>query len=389
MFRFITLIGIGLILVSSTLAQMIYFPRPYDGLSGLVHTVRREAFNCSGEPAEKPFRVDEVTYDKRGNETWRAFYNTDGSVGHSASHTYDIDGHATGWSEFYGKSDFPPNGLHKHAVFTLSNGRAISAIVYKEDKPEFKTTWEYDDRGNKISEVTTQIGCCATKRTFKYDALNRMTESTYDAPGVSSVQQTTFDAAGNVVKEMNYDKGSAISATARIFDGNRLLKEVSTWWNRTRITTNTYNKLAQLTLITIDDPSITSTTTIEYYDNGKMRSKDQVTVAKTGGPPQGSEDTPTPGRILEKYDVNGNQVERYIYDDKGALYLTQLSGYDDRGRQIRGTEISRTSPQYDRDFINEYDSHGNRISSQCRKVTDTGEVKLLPAEKKTITYYDK
>jgi hypothetical protein len=113
-----------------------------------------------------------------------------------------------------------------------------------------------------------------------------------------------------------------------------------------------------------------------------------VTVAKVGGRPQGSEDSPAPGRILEKYDVSGNQIERYIYDAKGELYSTQLSSWDDKGRQTRLIDTAR-DPRYNRDIVYEHDSHGNQTGAFCRSVTPTGEVKLTRSEKKTITYYDK
>jgi len=388
--RSVTLIGITFIFVSVSFAQTVSMMPPYMGLSGLIHTVHEEAYTCTGDPAEKPWRVTDVSYDRRGNEIWRAFYNPDGSVGHQASYIFDSGGNATGWAEFYGKNDFPPDGLHKHAVFTLSGGKPISSIVYKGDTPESKTTRDYDERGNKIREVTVQIGCCTTTRTFKYDAQNRLIAWTFDASGLSSVQTRAYDAAGNVINETIYDKGVLAAATVRTYDGGRLIKEVRTSRDGgTRTLLNTYNRLGQLTLTTIDDPSITSRTTFEYFDNGKIRTKDQLTAAKVGGIPQDSEATPTPGRILENYDTNGNQIERYIYDARGELYLTQLSSYDEKGHQIREVDIASSESGYNRDLVYEYDPHGNRIAAFCRSVTPTGEVKLSQSEKRIITYYDK
>ena len=389
MLRIISLIGVGFVLISNTLAQTPALPRPYNGLSGLIHTVREESYNCNGDPAEKPWRVNEVTYDRRGNETWRAYYNADGSVGHQASYTYDKDGNNTGWAEFYGKSELPPAGLRKHADFKMSGGKVISAVVYKEETPEFRTTRNYDERGNMIREVSVEIGFSTTSRSFKYDLQNRLIESTYDSSGLSSIKSRNYDTAGNVIKETWYDKGLLTGTTTRVFEGSRLIKETATSSDgRFRTNQNTYSKSGKLILTTIDDSSITSTTTIEYYDNGKMRSKDQVTVAKAGGMRQGSEDSPTPGRILEKYDIRGNQIERYVYDDKGSLYLTQLSAYDDLGKQIGLTESSRLGPMYSHDLVYEHDSKGNRIATLCRTVTAAGEVKLAQQEKRTITYYD-
>ena len=54
--------GFGLLLISNLSAQMGSAPRPYMGLSGLIHTVREEQYNCTGDPAEKPWRVSKVTY---------------------------------------------------------------------------------------------------------------------------------------------------------------------------------------------------------------------------------------------------------------------------------------------------------------------------------------
>lgn len=389
MLRIIALIGVGFVLTSGAFAQMGGVPRPYMGLSGFIHTVREEAYNCSGDSAEKPWRVNEVTYDRRGNETWRAYYNPDGSVGHQAGHTYDNDGNETGWAEYYSTSEIAPAGLHKHADYTLSGGRVISVVVYKEDTPEYRTTREYDKRGNKIREVTVEIGCCTTTRTFKYDARNRQIENTYDADGLSSVQRRDYDAAGHVIKEVSYDKGVLIAKTTRVYEGGQLIKEVTTWGDGdTRTTTHSYNKAGELFLITIDDASITSRTTIEYHANGKIRSSDRVAVAKVGGKMQDSEAEPRPGRILEKYDVRGDQVERYVFDYKGILDLTQLSTYDRLGRQIRLTETSSLGPSYNRDLVYNFDSHGNKIAAFCRNVTAAGEERLLRAEKRIITYYN-
>ena len=389
--RIIALIGIAFVSTLNLSAQTVDMPRPYRGLSGLssaLHTAREESYNCSGDAAEKPWRVFEVTLDRRGKVTSQANFNSDGSVGHQASFIFDNDGNMTGWSEFYGKGDFPPDGLHKNAVITLSGRKPISSIVYKEREPEFKTTLEYDERGNKIREVTVTIGCCTTTRTFKYDAQNRPVENTYDSSGLNYVQRRTYDAVGNVISETQYEKGVLLWTTIRTFDDRRLTKEVITPSDgNIRTTQNTYNKSGNPTLSTIDDKSIESRTAIDYYGNDKIRTKDQVTFAKIGGVPQHSEAAPTPGRILEKHDTAGNQIERYIYDAKGDLYLTQMSSYDDQGNQIRLVETSRLGSMYDRDLVYEFDSHGNRIAAFCRNVTATGEVKLSLSEKRIITYY--
>ena len=80
-----------------------------------------------------------------------------------------------------------------------------------------------------------------------------------------------------------------------MYEGGRLIKEVTTLGDGdTRTTTHSYNNAGGLFLITIDDASITSRTTIEYYDHGKIRSRDQVTVAKVGRKMQDSEAEPGP-----------------------------------------------------------------------------------------------
>src|SRR6476646_3569762 len=115
-----------LLFCCSMIAQRVYLSdRKVDGPFGPVRSVRNEGYNCSGDPAEKPWRVSEVTYDRQGNETWRAFYEADGSPGHQATTTWNAEGRMTGWSEFYGKKDFPPAGLHKHADFTFSAGKIV------------------------------------------------------------------------------------------------------------------------------------------------------------------------------------------------------------------------------------------------------------------------
>ena len=377
---------VAITLISHTNAQTVYEPRPSGGLSSPIHTLREESYNCTGDPAERPWRVFEVTFDRRGNKTYQALFNTDGSIDHQASYKFNGDGNQIGWTEFYGRRDFPPTGLNKHADFTIVGGRIVSSVVYKEDSPEIRTTRDYDERGNMIREVTVFIGCCTTTRTFRYDSQNRLVENTSDSPGLRSSHLLTYDAAGNLVGESYYDNGVLVLSTAREFDRKRLLKEIRTSSDRrVRTTINTYSKNGDPVRIEIDDPSISSTTTIDYHANGKIRSKDQVTVAKVGGPGQSSEATPTPGRILEKYDSSGNQTERYIYDAKGALYSTQFFSYDEKGRQLGVVEKSSLGSMYSRDLVYKYDSYGNRIASLCK----TGKEKLSLAEQKIITYYDK
>jgi len=378
--------------ISSVFGQRIQIEaRPYMGLSGFVHTVRDESYNCSADPAEKPWRVSEVTYDRRGKEVYRAYFNPDGSVGKEVSTIFDSDGNETGWTAFSGKNEQPPNGARWRGVVTLSEGKPTLAVGYKDDVPVSKTTREYDKTGNKVREVTLELACaeCTTTRTFKYDGQNRLIETTYDFYHLNSVQRRSYDAEGNVASEKTYDHGVLAWTTTRIFQGKRLLKEVTASKDgNTRSTVNTYNKDGNLTLTTIEDASITSRTTFEYDDTGRMRLKDETTLAKADGPPQDSEAEPTPGRRLEKYDVKGNQIERYIYDAKGDLYLTQLSTYDDQGRQTRLAETSRLGAMYSRDIMYKYDSHGNTVASFCRKVSPTGGLILLPESKKIITYYD-
>src|SRR5437763_1799188 len=173
MLRIVTLIAIGLVLAACIFSQTVGMSSPQKGMPWKIHTQREERYNCGGDTDAKPWRIDEVTFDRQGIETFRRFVNADGSIGHQGSNTYDSNGNVTGWAEFYGKSDFPPNGLHKHAEFTVSGGKVISGIVYKEDTPEYRSTSDYDERGNKIRETSVQIGCCTTTRTFKYDAQNR------------------------------------------------------------------------------------------------------------------------------------------------------------------------------------------------------------------------
>ncbi len=344
----------------------------------------------------------------------------------------------TGWSEFYGKSDFPPNGLNKHADFTFSNGKVVQVLVYRENELEYKTVYSYDGRGNKTKEVTIAVeDGNTTNRTFKYDQFNRTIEYTYEytySTGANSSKiESEYDAADNIVKETHYDKDRLLVTYVRTFDGKKPIKMIvvepdgtvtstlkntynpagnliltaidnETVTSKTAIdgkeplkitgtgsvkstTANTYDPPGNLILTTIDDESITSKTTIEYYENGKMSSRDRITVAKENGKPQHSEAQPRPGRDLEKYDKQGHQIERYIYDAAGNLYLTLLSTWDALGKQTRLIETSRTH-QYDRDIAYEYDSHGNEIKSSCRKSSATGEVQFLLAARKLITYYE-
>ncbi|MEP7076254.1 MAG: hypothetical protein ABI878_10620 [Acidobacteriota bacterium] len=361
----------------------------YMGLSGYVRSVREESYNCTSDPLEKPWRVSEVTYDKQGHETWRAFYNADGSPGHQASTVFDADGQTTSWSEFYGVSDFPPAGLHKHADFIYSGGHVVQVLVYREKVLEFKTVYSYDARGNKIREVTTEIaGGTSTERGNKYDRFNHVTERSYSSSSLSGKTILEYDLMGNITKEAYYDNDRLAFTNATTFDGKDPLTIISIGADGNVIskTINKYNSSGKLVLTTTENESVNSKTTIDYGDAGKISLRDTITIAQFNGKPMGSEDRLTPGRIVEKYNEQGQQVERYVYDVAGNLWLTQLSSYDELGRQTRLIETSHNS-QYDRDLVYGYDSKGNRVKESCRQVTATGEVKLLLAAKKMITYF--
>ncbi|MEP6847697.1 MAG: hypothetical protein ABI999_02485 [Acidobacteriota bacterium] len=364
-------------------------PAKYDGLSGNVRSVREESYNCTGDPLEKPRTVSEVTYDKQGNESWRAFYNGDGSVGHQVSTIFNADGHITSWTEFYGISDFPPAGLHKHADFTYFGGHLVRILVYREKVLEYKTTYSYDGHGNKIREVTTEIaGGTSTERGNRYDQFNHLTERSYSSPSLRGKTTLEYDLAGNITKEANYDNDRLSFTTTTTFDGKDPLtiSSIGPAGNFISKTINTYNAAGKLVFTTTENESVNSKTNILYGDAGKISLRDATTTAKVNRITVGSEDRLKPGRIVEKYNDQGQQVERYVYDAAGDLWLTQLSSYDELGRQTRLIETSHNI-QYDRDLVYEYDSQGNRVKESCRKVTATGEVKFFLGAKKIITYF--
>jgi len=370
-------------------AQTIWLPDDKRAMAGIIRSVRQEGYSCTSDPSEKPWRVYEATFDRKGNVTRSISHNADGSVAHEVNTTYDAGGHMTGWTSYDGKTGELSNGVRRSAIFKLSNGKPVEVTVYKGDVPERKATMTYDTRGNKIKEVGAWLPNGQTETwTYKYDDKSRLMERRHTDEGRDFREVIGYDASGNIISSINYEDGRPDSSVTRRFAGSKLLEEI--WSGNAffggRAMVNAYDTARNIVMTTIEDASITSKTTYEYYDNGKLRVKDEVTTAKPGGRPQGSEDSPNPGRRLEKYDRNGRQVERYIYAADGSLHLTQLSIWDDLGRQIRLIETSRDR-KYDRDIVYEYDSHNQLIKQSCRKTTANGEIQLFPAEKRIITYY--
>ena len=358
----------------------------FDGRAGPVLSIREEAYGCTGDPLEKPWRVTEVFFDRAGNAIRRIFYKRDGSLDREDESTFDQNGRQTGWSQAYTGGLDNNTVIHRHAVYTYRSGKLTQSLVYQDGKFVGKISYFYDKRGNKIREDSTGSNY-ASSQTFKFDVANRLVEQTDVSPSSRTRLELVNDAAGNVIKEIRYVNDLSVYTYLRTFKDKKLVSEtVLGPGSNMSLTRNEYDLAGDLVATTLENDSVQRKTTIEYSQPGKIRSKDAVTVAKKDGKLLNTESEPKPGRILERYDNEGRQTERLLFDPDGTLYLRQLSIYDQAGNQIRGLETARGSKS-ERDMVYEFDSHGNEIKASCQKVSSTGQMQQTLAARTIIKYF--
>lgn len=359
-----------------------------DGLNGAVRSVRIENFDCSSSPGiclEKPYRTSTVTYDNWGNEIEQALYKADGSIEHLSNYSYNADGSMSGWKEYYGKGVANAEGLNKHAAFTYRSGKLAEAIVYREDSVAHKSTYVYDDRGNKIQELNSGEDALFTSRTYKYDSADNLVEESSDGKSYSTKVERAFDGAGNVVEERYFDNGSLRFISTKIYENRKLVdaKTVKPDGKLFSTTRNVYSSSGKLIESIVVSENTTSKTTVRYDETGLIKSKETVTTRK--GNRIGSEDAP-PGRVLIKYNQKGFEIERLDYSESGALLRRQTSGFDGRGLPTETIFYKEDGTVEDR-RIYEYDTHRNLIKTIFAAVSENGETRYLVWEQRIISYY--
>lgn len=347
-----------------------------DGLVGPIRSLRYV----------NPYQTQVVLYDRQGNEIERTLYKTGGSVEHQVNKFYNAEGLISGWKEYYGKGVANAEGLNKHAIFTYRAGKLMEVIVYREDSIAHKSTYVYDNRGNKVQEINSGPDAIFTSRSYKYDSAGNLIEEISTGASYSAKVERTFDEMRNVIKESYFDNGVLKFYYNRTYEKGRLIKEgaFNSSGEVTRITLNSYNSEGKLVESTLSSRSILSKTIIEYGEAGWMKKKETLTTAKGGG--RFSSEDPAPGRVVIKYNEKGLEIERLNYSVSGTFIRRQTSSFDERGKQSE-LVFYKADGEVESKQVYEYDEYGNRIKTISVTVSPKGEVQYLILEQRTISYY--
>lgn len=367
-----------------------------DGLTGPIRSLRIVNFDCSsasGICSENPYRTQVVLYDRKANEIERTLYKADGSIEHQVNSSYNAEGLQTGWKEYYGEGVANAEGLNKHAVYMYRSGRLAEVIVYQEKSIAYKSTYIYDERGNKILESNSGPDAITTSRSYKYDPANNLTEEITTGQSYSTKVERIYDGFSNAIKESYFDNGSLRSVSTKTYENGRLTKEIVLKPDGSLLSTtrNIYNRDGKLTETNISGETLTIKTILEYDQTGSIISKEVITAYKDNKADQRGvrvyrSHDPTPGRIFITYNKKGFQTEELHYSESGLLTRRHTSIYDDAGKLIE-TTFYKANGEVESKRVYEYDGHGNLVKTSAPSISTTGEPRYLVLEQRIITYY--
>ena len=191
-----------------------------------------------------------------------------------------------------------------------------------------ETIYEYDTRGNVVTEIDAEGG--VTKRTYdennntltETDPLGNTTTFTYDARGnvltetdpLGNVTRFTYDSFGNVLTTTDAQGNT----TTNNYDANGNLTSISGQANGT--TTLNYDVRGNLT--SFADGA--GTTSFEYDGSGNVTRQIDAAANET----------------TFTYDANGNQLTetRTLTTPDGVITLVTTTEYDSEGRVIKVTD---------------------------------------------------
>jgi hypothetical protein len=334
-----------------------------------------------------PYQTQVVVFDRKGNEIERTLYKTDGTINHQVFSFYNDAGLKSGWKEYYGKGVANAEGLNKHATFKYRSGKLAEVIVYREDSIAHKSTYIYDQRGNKIQEINSGPDALFTDRNYKYDAADNLIEESSAGQFYSTRVIRVFDGFGNAVKEKRFDKDSLAFSHNRTYENGKLITEETFDANGAIIgsTRNSYNGSGKLVESTINSKTINSKITIQYDNAGWMKRKETLTtVAKDEGVFSSHE--PNPGRVVIVYNEKGHEVERIVYSVSETLVRRNTSSYSEQGNLSEIIDY-RANGEVESKLVYEYDQHGSLVKRSLVKLTPAGEMKHSIIEQRIISYY--
>jgi len=209
----------------------------------------------------------------------------------------------------------------KQTYIYNDQGNIIDKKEYdSEGNLKLQTTYNYDEKGNKLEENT--FGGFETKKTtYKYDDKGREVESliTLSFQGFDGSVELRitkeYDQKGNVVEEKNYNNRNELSNRS-IFTyderGNKVKEIFINLDTNKSEEKNIYiydknNKKIEIQKYISDNLSEKST--IKYDERGNILEKDIIDFI-----------TNTSFKIVYKNDKTGNPIEK-VYYNNGILYM--------------------------------------------------------------------
>lgn len=266
-------------------------------------------------------------YDEKGNETKETRLH-DGEV----SHVYDYD-------YKYNKKGF----LTKKT--TKINGKWDDVETYKYDhkgnltqktecfldidgtKWYIKTSWEYNDNGQKIKEYEDGILIYS----WEYDSNGVKTECLYREDG-SLKYQVVYDSDGNMKHYLSYASDGSIE-TELVYENE--YDSAGKKIKNTEYIIEGKNKKVLCELKYNENEILTEKIGYIYYQG------DIISCVN-----------------FEEYDNQGNLLKKVSTDSDGSSDQQEYE-YDSRGNQIKYTHINRDGSVYKEE--SEYDDKGNII----------------------------
>ncbi len=256
-----------------------------------------------------------------------------------------------------------------HYVYDLNNRLSVFT-----DVDGTRTEYQYDGANNKLEEriVNPEDANPIHTTRYEYDLNNREVRQIFDPDGLNYVQESRYDAAGNLIAQV--DARGGVSRFAYDLD-NRQVAQTDPLGNRSRIGYNAVGDQASLS------DANGHTTEYQYDHNGRVRFEIQPEV--TLYTLEAGETTGRP-TLEHRYDAMGNEVQ--TVDATGALTTRYFDGNQRLTAELNGENVLRTFS---------YNSSGDPLSETLymERLTDAAhDPATLPSgvgeARTTTTEYD-
>ncbi len=301
------------------------------------------------------------TYDARGRMTGSVSEEKrDGQTLDKTTARFTYNANGTPASATYTHSD----GASESLVYDEKGNLLRQTVVYGDDTPSDTTTYTYNSKGYQTSSIY-QAGDYAYTTQYTYDASNNLIaekSTSNEGPGWDTVY--TYDAAGNCLTETYSSYGNYTSKTVRTFNaaGRRLSEKSSTDFGDHDSTasamTYTYDAAGNLvkevySLTTVWDGQTNSSSYTCVYTHDANGNKLTDTTTYSDG---------STVKLSFTYDANGNCLtETCVRTGNDGFSWKTSHSYDEQGNLIN-------TVQQDEDgsvsYTYTYDANGNMTKWQ-------------------------